>query len=66
LQALAAPFGEVRFCPTGGVTEQTAQDWLAIPQVLCVGGTWLVPRGPVDPPAIRAAAERASSFARSA
>jgi 2-dehydro-3-deoxyphosphogluconate aldolase/(4S)-4-hydroxy-2-oxoglutarate aldolase len=48
------------------VTEQTAQDWLAIPQVLCVGGTWLVSRGPVDPPAIRAAAERASSFARSA
>ena len=66
LQALSAPFAEARFCPTGGVTELTVLDWLAIPQVLCVGGTWLVPRGPVDPTSIRAAAERASSFARSA
>ena len=66
LQALAAPFAEARFCPTGGVTEQSVPYWLAIPQVLCVGGTWIVPRGPVDPAAIRAAAERASSFARSA
>lgn len=41
LKALAGPFYEARFCPTGGVTEVTAPDWLAHPSVLCVGGTWL-------------------------
>jgi 2-dehydro-3-deoxyphosphogluconate aldolase/(4S)-4-hydroxy-2-oxoglutarate aldolase len=65
LQALGGPFADARFCPTGGITEQTAQDWLALPQVLCVGGTWLVPQGPIDLHAIRAAAERASSLAQS-
>lgn len=47
LTALAAPFGEVRFCPTGGITAGTAADWLAVPSVLCVGGSWIVPAGPV-------------------
>ena len=42
LKALAAPFGDVRFCPTGGVSEATAPDWLAHPSVLCVGGSWVV------------------------
>lgn len=46
LKALAAPFGEARFCPTGGITEATAADWLAMPSVLCVGGSWIVPPGP--------------------
>jgi 2-dehydro-3-deoxyphosphogluconate aldolase/(4S)-4-hydroxy-2-oxoglutarate aldolase len=41
LKALAGPFGNVRFCPTGGVTRNTAPDWLAMEPVLCVGGTWL-------------------------
>jgi 2-dehydro-3-deoxyphosphogluconate aldolase/(4S)-4-hydroxy-2-oxoglutarate aldolase len=45
LKALAAPFGAVRFCPTGGITEQTAPQWLAHPAVLCVGGSWIVPPG---------------------
>ncbi len=44
LQALAAPFGDARFCPTGGITLATAPDWLAVPSVLCVGGSWIVPR----------------------
>jgi 2-dehydro-3-deoxyphosphogluconate aldolase/(4S)-4-hydroxy-2-oxoglutarate aldolase len=48
LKALAAPFGEVRFCPTGGITEQTALQWLAHPAVHCVGGSWLVPSGETD------------------
>lgn len=60
LKALAAVFGNVRFCPTGGITEATAPDWLAHPSVLCVGGSWVVPAGAPDPAAIRKAAEAAS------
>ena len=45
LEALAAPFAQCRFCPTGGVSAATAPDWLALEQVLCVGGSWIVPRG---------------------
>jgi 2-dehydro-3-deoxyphosphogluconate aldolase/(4S)-4-hydroxy-2-oxoglutarate aldolase len=41
LKALAAPFGECRFCPTGGISETTAPDWLALEAVLCVGGSWV-------------------------
>ncbi len=41
LKALAAPFYQCRFCPTGGITEATAPDWLAFEKVLCVGGSWL-------------------------
>jgi len=41
LKALSAPFANVRFCPTGGIRPDTAADWLALPSVLCVGGTWL-------------------------
>lgn len=43
LKAWAGPFGEVRFCPTGGITPQNARDFLALPNVACVGGSWLVP-----------------------
>lgn len=43
LKALGGPFGDVRFCPTGGVTSQNAPDFLALPNVACVGGSWLVP-----------------------
>ena len=45
LKALAAPFANVRFCPTGGVRPDTAADWLSLPSVLCVGGTWFVKPG---------------------
>lgn len=45
LQALSGPFGNIRFCPTGGVRPETAKDWLALPTVLCVGGTWFVKPG---------------------
>ena len=51
-----------RFCPTGGVRPDTAAEWLAIEQVLCVGGSWLVPSGPPDPAAIRAAAAQAAAL----
>lgn len=63
LKALSGPFGQARFCPTGGVTLQTAPDWLALDPVLCVGGSWLVPPGTPDPAAIEAAAAKASGLA---
>jgi len=60
LKALAAPFGNVRFCPTGGITEENAPEWLANPSVLCVGGSWIVPQGERNLDAI---AERARAAA---
>ena len=45
LNALSGPFGNVLFCPTGGIRPDTATDWLALPSVLCVGGTWFVKPG---------------------
>lgn len=44
LKALSAPFAGARFCPTGGITAETAGDWLALPSVACVGGSWIVPK----------------------
>ncbi|QNA83834.1 bifunctional 4-hydroxy-2-oxoglutarate aldolase/2-dehydro-3-deoxy-phosphogluconate aldolase [Sphingomonas sp. So64.6b] len=41
LKALAAPFYQAQFCPTGGITEASAPDWLAFAPVLCVGGSWV-------------------------
>lgn len=43
LKAWSGPFFDVRFCPTGGVTLQNAPDFLVLPNVVCVGGSWLVP-----------------------
>ena len=61
LNALAAPFVDVRFCPTGGISEETASEWLAHPSVLCVGGSWLVQQREID---LNAVAERARRAAR--
>lgn len=44
LSAWNGPFGDVRFCPTGGITAQTATQFLHLPNVLCVGGSWLTSR----------------------
>lgn len=62
LKAIAAPFGMVKFCPTGGITAATAPDWLALDAVLCCGGSWLVQKGAPDVAAIEAAARAASAF----
>jgi len=43
LKAWSGPFYDVKFCPTGGINLQNARDFLALPNVLCVGGSWLVP-----------------------
>ena len=45
LQAFAGPFADVRFCPTGGISPATAPDFLGLPNVLCIGGSWLTPPG---------------------
>jgi 2-dehydro-3-deoxyphosphogluconate aldolase/(4S)-4-hydroxy-2-oxoglutarate aldolase len=47
LKALAGPFPQARFCPTGGVGEENAADWLALPNVVVVGGSWLTPAGEI-------------------
>jgi 2-dehydro-3-deoxyphosphogluconate aldolase / (4S)-4-hydroxy-2-oxoglutarate aldolase len=60
LKSLAAVFGSVRFCPTGGITAATAPEWLAEPAIACVGGSWIVPKGPLDLAAIEANARAAS------
>lgn len=43
LKALAAPLPQVTFCPTGGVTPDNAADYLALPNTVCVGGSWVAP-----------------------
>lgn len=43
LKALASPIADVRFCPTGSVTAKSAPDYLALPNVVCVGGSWVAP-----------------------
>ena len=65
LKALHGPFPDVLFCPTGGVTPNTAPQFLALPNVPCVGGSWLTPPAAVaagDWNAITALAKQASSL----
>jgi 2-dehydro-3-deoxyphosphogluconate aldolase/(4S)-4-hydroxy-2-oxoglutarate aldolase len=59
LKALAAPFYQCRFCPTGGISEANAADWLAFDRVLCVGGSWVATGTPAE---IEAKARAASAL----
>jgi 2-dehydro-3-deoxyphosphogluconate aldolase/(4S)-4-hydroxy-2-oxoglutarate aldolase len=59
LKALSGPFGNIRFCPTGGIRPGNAAEWLAVETVLCVGGTWLYHSGD----SMDAVAERARAAA---
>ena len=43
LKAIYSPFPQAQFCPTGGINENNYRDYLALPNVSCVGGSWLVP-----------------------
>jgi len=45
LKAYSGPFGHIRFCPTGGVSESNVKEFLALPNVMCVGGSWIAPSG---------------------
>ncbi|MEU9639769.1 bifunctional 4-hydroxy-2-oxoglutarate aldolase/2-dehydro-3-deoxy-phosphogluconate aldolase [Streptomyces tendae] len=47
LKALAAPLPQARFCPTGGITPASAPEYLALPNVGCVGGSWMLPKDAV-------------------
>ena len=62
LSALAGPFGTMRFCPTGGIREHSAPDWLAHPAVRCVGGSWIVIPGETDLAAVFDRACRAANL----
>ncbi len=62
LKALAAPFGQCRFCPTGGISLENAPEWLAFDPVLCVGGSWVAPKGAPDGPKIEALARQAKAL----
>lgn len=48
LKAWQGPFGDVRFCPTGGISPANAAEFLALSNVVCVGGSWLVPSSAVE------------------
>ncbi|QZH73764.1 MAG: bifunctional 4-hydroxy-2-oxoglutarate aldolase/2-dehydro-3-deoxy-phosphogluconate aldolase [Erythrobacter sp.] len=62
LKSLAAPFFQCKFCPTGGISLDNAADWLALEPVLCVGGSWVAPKG-ASPEEIVALAREASGLA---
>lgn len=62
LKALTGPFPQCRFCPTGGVSPGNAREWLSIDAVLCVGGSWVVPRGTPDRATITALAKAAATL----
>lgn len=63
LKALAGPYGSMRFMPTGGVTLRNAADYLAQPNVVCCGGSWIAPARSLDEgdyAAVEAAARQAA------
>jgi 2-dehydro-3-deoxyphosphogluconate aldolase/(4S)-4-hydroxy-2-oxoglutarate aldolase len=64
LKSLIGPFYNCKFCPTGGIRQDNAADWLVVPEILCVGGSWLVAKGTPDVAAIEAAARAATALAR--
>lgn len=65
LKALSGPFPDTRFCPTGGISPAMAPEFLALPNVTCIGGSWLTPREAVaagDWPRITALAREAAAL----
>jgi len=69
LRAFAGPFAQMRFCPTGGITAETAPGYLALANVACVGGSWLVPPDAVaagDWARVEQLARAASTLSRAA
>ena len=67
LRALAPVFAGVAFCPTGGIDEGSAADYLALPNVPMIGGSWMAPRDAIaagDWDRIRRLAERAAAIGR--
>ena len=60
LKAFAGPFPQMRFCPTGGIDAAKAPEYLALPNVVCVGGSWMAKPGDWD--AVEALARAAASL----
>ena len=48
LKSIAGPFPDIRFCPTGGINQGNYRDYLALPNVKCVGGSWILPKDAID------------------
>ncbi|MFI0474103.1 bifunctional 4-hydroxy-2-oxoglutarate aldolase/2-dehydro-3-deoxy-phosphogluconate aldolase [Halomonas sp. HMF6819] len=48
IKAIGGPLSEARFCPTGGITLDNAEEYLTLPNVMCIGGSWLTPKAMVD------------------
>ncbi len=48
LKSLAAPLPQIRFCPTGGISPENATSYLALPNVICAGGSWVAPKAMVE------------------
>jgi 2-dehydro-3-deoxyphosphogluconate aldolase/(4S)-4-hydroxy-2-oxoglutarate aldolase len=48
LNAIAGPLADVTFCPTGGISQETASQFLALKNVACVGGSWLTPKNAIE------------------
>jgi len=69
LSALAGPFPQVRYCPTGGISEANVAEWLAHPRVVAVGGSWVAPAADINAgnwPAIESRARAAAGLPRQA
>lgn len=67
LKSLAGPFQNVQFCPTGGITAQTAPDYLKLDKVECIGGSWLAPKDVIEEQKwhiITELAEKTTGFSR--
>jgi len=68
LRSLRGPFPDLAFCPTGGINQENAYDYLTLPNVVCVGGSWMVPADAIeakDWQRIQSLAERAATLAAS-
>lgn len=66
LKAIGSVLPDVRFCPTGGISADTARDYLALPNIIAVGGSWFVPPSGIDPAEVTAAARQAAGTLNSA
>ncbi|WP_295882569.1 2-dehydro-3-deoxy-phosphogluconate aldolase [uncultured Bartonella sp.] len=64
VKSLASPFAEVKFCPTGGISQNNAADWLKLPNVVCIGGSWVAPKKLIDAGDFKAIAELAKNASK--
>ncbi|KFZ29877.1 keto-deoxy-phosphogluconate aldolase [Pseudidiomarina atlantica] len=67
LKSIAGPFPDISFCPTGGIHQDNYREYLALPNVRCVGGSWILPKAAInagDWTAVTAAAKAATSQAK--